>query len=112
VLKPHLTVVRTGDLETTQSFENWVADLRGVVWHAFVREARTLEDIAVSANLHALTVERFAWGDTKRPALRTALQLAQAVGFRVPLISSSAPRQPDEASLSWTRPLLQTRARA
>lgn len=106
--KPQLTVVSNDD-DIISSCEDWVADLRGVVWHAFIREARTLEDIAVTANLNKLTVERFAWGDTKRPALRTALQLAMAVGFRIPLISSSAPRQPDETSLRWTRPLLQSR---
>lgn len=96
-------VVSNDDIEIALSYEAQMEDLRGVVWNAFVREGRTLEDIAVVANLHFLTVEKFAWGETKRPAFRTVFQLAMAVGFRAPFIPSNAPRQPDEASLHWAR---------
>ncbi len=91
------------------SYEDLVEDLRGIVWNAFIREGRTLEDIAVAANLHTTTVERFAWGDTKRPAARTVIQLILAVGFRLPLIEAAAPRQPNEVDLRWMHSLIKNR---
>lgn len=85
------------------SYEEWVEDLRGIVWNAFVKGYSTLEDLAVKANLSKTTVENFAWGETKRPHGRTLFQIASAVGYRMPFIPDHAPRQPDEPDLAEYR---------
>lgn len=91
------------------TYEQWVQDLQGVVWSAFIRGHRSLEDIAVEANLAQKTVENFAWGQTKRPASTTTFALAKALGFRMPLIDARAPRQPDEPDLSGLHQLIRKR---
>ena len=53
------------------SFEQQLADLRGLVWHMFIKGKISFEDLAAKAGLHQKTVENVAWGDTKRPHLRT-----------------------------------------
>lgn len=92
-----------------ERYEEWVEDLRGIVWNAFKRGNMTFEHIAEKAMLHPTTVEKFAWGDTKRPAAWTVFQIAEAVGFRTSFLPADAKRQPDEQSFSRFRALVQKR---
>ncbi len=105
-----MIVARGEGKQREYTYETWVEDLRGIVWNAFSREGRTIEDIATVANLHFRTVEKFAWGETKRPALRTAFELARAVGFRIPFIPIGSRVQPDEPDLGWTRSMIKSRS--
>lgn len=91
------------------SYEDWVADLRGLIWNAFIKGRMTLEMVAEKSNLHLTTVEKFAFGETKRPASRTTFELARAIGFRMPLIPSDADRQPAEQDYSTFRAHTKTR---
>ena len=93
------------------TYENWIEDLRGIVWHSFIKGRMTLDDIAAKANLHLSTVEKFAYRETKRPAARTTFELAKAVGFRLPHIPSDAPRQPDERDYREYRSHVRTRSK-
>ncbi len=77
-------------------YEKWLDDLRGAVWHAHNKRNRNFEIIAAEAGLCTTTVVKFAWRDTKRPALLTAFKLARAVGFRVAIVHAGAQLQQDE----------------
>jgi hypothetical protein len=107
-LKPQLKVVRSDDPAPpsptpNNNYDDWVEDIRGITWNAFVKGRMTLEDIAAKASLSAKTVENFAWGDTKRPQAKTVFSIAVAVDFRMALMPASAPRQPNEPDLSEFR---------
>jgi len=51
-------------------------DVRGHVWK---RYGGRFEELAVEAGLHEKTVEKFAWGDTKKPHFETVARLLAAL---------------------------------
>lgn len=109
-MKTQLRVVGSDDptpRHYNPTYEEWVEDLRGIVWNAFIKGHMSLEEIAVKADLTPITVHKFAWAVTKQPKARTTYQLAAAVGFRIPFLHADAPRQPDEPELSEFRKLIQ-----
>jgi hypothetical protein len=65
-----MRVMNPGGNEITPA-EQHLADLRGLVWHLFLKGKIDLEAFARRAGLHFSTVEKFVWGDTKRPHQRT-----------------------------------------
>lgn len=98
------------DFDKDYTYQMWLEDLQGLAWNAYARQGKTIEDFAVETGLCRATVEKFIWGDTKRPGMNTGFQMARATGFRLPPIPASAPRQPDEKSLAWAREILRQEA--
>lgn len=92
-----------------QDFENWLEDLRGIVWNDFIKGRRSLENLAADAKLSLSTVQKFAWGETKKPHLQTVFKLMKALGYRLPVIPLTAPRQKDEVDYATLRSALPPR---
>jgi hypothetical protein len=91
------------------NFDDWVADLRGIVWHVFNRGQMTMEDIAVKADVCLSTVENFMYLETRRPIARTTFGLARAVGFRISFIPDNAEKHPAERDYREFRSLAKPR---
>lgn len=80
--------------------KEWIETLHCIVWNDFITGRRSLEDLAEMADLRFVTVESFAWRDTKRPAATTVYKLAVACGYQLPFIPMEAGHQADEVSLA------------
>lgn len=80
-------------------FERGYADLRGAVWRT-QGKGDTWEQLAEKANLSLSTVANFAYGNTRRPHMRTAVALALACGFRTAYVPAASPRVEGELNLS------------
>ena len=59
------------------TYEEWLEDLRGLVFNSRQEVGLNWEDLAREANLLPSTVARFADGTTKRPHGRTIFELTK-----------------------------------
>lgn len=78
------------------TYEDYIEDLRGIVWNSVKETGKTWADLAADASLAISTVSRFAYGDTKKPSSATVFALERALDIRTARVRIDAPRQPDE----------------
>ena len=70
---------RPGLSEATPA-EVRLAQVRGLVWHLFIKRKLSWEEIARRANLCVATVENLAEGETKRPHNNTVTAILEVLG--------------------------------
>ena len=66
--------------------DQFIEDLRGMVWSGSVTGKRSWKDIAEESGLNVATVSKFASGDTKRPHLLTIRRIVRACGYRMAFV--------------------------
>ena len=69
----------------------------------------SLRKFAEKAHLSEMTVRNFMLWRTQRPHVQTLIQIAHALGLRLAVVPSDAPRQKDEIRVDQARGLPRAR---
>lgn len=95
--KPVLTLVPRS--EQPLSYEEHLADVRGMVWNSITDTGQSWKDLADKTGLSYATVSNFADGTTKWPRYSTVVALLQAVNIDQRYVPSGSRVQPDQISV-------------
>jgi DNA-binding phage protein len=79
--------------------EEFLQDLRGMLWNSVPTCGMEWPELAREAKLHVSTIENFLFGQTKRPQMNTIYRLLTAMGFRIGILAADSAKQPGEIAL-------------